>query len=397
MSGSIVLKIKREKSIIRKHPWIFSGAVSKAEGITKNGETVDIISHEGKLLGYGAFSEKSQIQVRVWSFNPEDKINSEFFYTKISKAIALRTELGINKITDAYRIIYSESDGLPGVIIDKYGDYLVCQFLSAGAEFWKTEIIDNLVSVFNPKGIYERSNVEARNKEGLELVTGLTYGEMPPALLEIKENNYKFFIDIQNGHKTGFYLDQRENRILLSQLAENKTVLNCFAYTGGFGVAALAGGAKHVVNIETSADALTLAQKNFLLNNFSDRQFENINEDVFKVLRKFRDSNKQFDIIILDPPKFAESVSQVEKASRGYKDINLLALKLIKPGGLLFTFSCSGHIGSDLFQKIVADAALDARRTVHISRRLTQSADHPVAMNFPEALYLKGLLLKLVD
>ena len=292
-------------------------------------------------------------------------------------------------------MINAECDGLPGLIVDKYNDYLVCQFLSAGAEFWKEEIVKLLASILNPTGIYERSNVDVREKEGLNPTSGVLFGKEPSDLIEISENGYKFFVDIKNGHKTGFYLDQRDNRKLLEKFSPGKEILNCFSYTGGFSVYAIKSGANKVINVDSSADALELAEKNFALNEIESSRYENINDDIFKYLRKLRDANKQFDVIILDPPKFAESVSQVDKASRGYKDINLLAIKLLKKGGTLFTFSCSGHITPELFNKIFSDAALDSGRRVNIVKHLTQSPDHTVITNFPEGLYLKGLVCKI--
>jgi 23S rRNA (cytosine1962-C5)-methyltransferase len=278
--------------------------------------------------------------------------------------------------------------------VDKYNDYLVCQFLSAGAEFWKEEIVKLLSSLLNPTGVYERSDVEVREKEGLLPISGVLFGKAPPELVEIVENGNRFFVDLKNGHKTGFYLDQRDNRKLLQKFSSGKEILNCFSYSGGFSVYALKSGADKVINVDSSVDALELAEKNFTLNGIAFSAYENINDDIFKYLRKLRDVNKQFDIIILDPPKFAESVSQIEKASRGYKDINLLAIKLLKKSGVLFTFSCSAHITPELFNKIIADAALDSGRNVNIVKYLTQSPDHTVSTNFPEGLYLKGLVCR---
>ncbi|RPI59875.1 MAG: methyltransferase domain-containing protein, partial [Ignavibacteriales bacterium] len=271
---------------------------------------------------------------------------------------------------------------------------LVCQFLSAGAEFWKKETIEILLNIFNPTGIFERSDVEVREKEGLQQFKGILYGKDPEELIEIIENGNKFFVDINLGHKTGFYLDQRDNRKLLETFSSESEILNCFSYTGGFSVYAIKAGASKVVNLDSSLEALSLAETNLTLNGIASSKYENVQDDVFKYLRKLRDTNKQFDVIILDPPKFAESVSQIEKASRGYKDINLLALKLLKKNGVLFTFSCSGHIVPELFNKIIADAATDAGREVHILKYLTQSPDHAMLTSFPEGLYLKGLVCK---
>ena len=390
--NSIILKKSADSFIKRKHPWIFSGALEKVDGNPSKGETVQIFTSEKKLVGLGSFSPSSQIRVRVWTFNPEEKIDEAFFRGKIDQAKSLREKILNVSTTNAYRIINSESDGLPGLIIDRYGEYIVCQFLSSGVEFFKEVITDILNDMFKPKGIYERSNVDVREKEGLKSAIGSLRGTEPEDLVEILENGFKFLVDIKEGHKTGFYLDQRDNRKLVSAFAKEKTVLNCFSYTGGFSVYALAFGAEKVTQVESSASALDLSLRNFELNNLNSSSVENINDDVFTVLRKFRDERKTFDLIILDPPKFAESASQIQKASRGYKDINLLAIKLLNPGGILFTFSCSGHVSQELFQKIVSDAALDSGREVKIIKRLAQSSDHPVLTNFPEGLYLKGLV-----
>lgn len=389
---SVYLKKSADKFIKRKHPWIFSGAIEKIDGNPSNGETVQIFTSDKKLIGLGNFSPSSQIRIRVWSFNPEEKIDADFFRNKIDRAKSLREKIIDISATNAYRIINSESDGLPGVVFDRYGEYLVCQFLSSGAEYFKETITDILNDVFRPKGIYERSDVDVREKEGLVPTKGLLLGEEPEGLVEILENGFKFLVDIKEGHKTGFYLDQRDNRKLVSEYAKEKNVLNCFSYTGGFSVYAIASGAISVTQTDTSSSALELASKNIVLNGLDLSVVENINGDVFEILRKFRDERRTFDLIILDPPKFAESASQTQKASRGYKDINLLAFKLLNPGGILFTFSCSGHISQELFQKIVSDAALDSGREVKIFKQLTQSTDHPVLLNFPEGLYLKGLM-----
>lgn len=391
---SVKLKKGRDKSFNRKHPWIFSGAIDSVKDVNSNGETVDIISGDGKFLGYGSYSSHSQISVRVLSFNPDEKIDLDFFHMRMKDAAEFRKQIITDKTTNAFRLVNAESDSLPGLVVDKYGDYLVCQFLSAGAEFWKKEIVEILISLFNPTGIFERSDVEVREKEGLQQSKGILYGKAPEGLIEILENGNKFLVDIVLGHKTGFYLDQRDNRKLLQNFSSGSEILNCFSYTGGFSVYALKSGASKVINVDSSAEALSLAEKNFALNEIDSSTYENTQDDVFKYLRKLRDTNKQFDVIILDPPKFAESVIQIDKAARGYKDINLLALKLLKKNGLLFTFSCSGHIVPDLFNKIIADAAADAGREVHILKYLTQSPDHSMLTSFPEGLYLKGLVCK---
>lgn len=390
--ASVKLKSSRDKIIHNKHPWIFSGAVDSISGKPSNGETVEILRSNGEIFGRGSYSANSQIRIRVLSFNPDEKIDDDFLRKKILDAINLRTQIINQNETNAFRLINAESDGLPGVIVDKYNDHLVCQFLSAGSEYLKKEIVKILAEEMKPNGIYERSDVDVRGKEKLEPISGLLFGNQPEDIVEIKENGIKFLVNIKEGHKTGFYLDQSENRKIFSEFTKEKTVLNCFSYTGGFSVYALIGRAEKVFNIETSSPANELAKKNIQINKLAETKVEYITEDVFKALRKFRDERKTFDVIVLDPPKFAESASQITKAGKGYKDINLLAIKLLNPGGVLFTFSCSGHITPELFQKIVAGSAMDSGREVKIIKQLSQSPDHPVSLNFPEAHYLKGLI-----
>ncbi len=390
--SSVTLKKGKERLIQSKHPWIFSGAIEKINNVKTNGETVEIKSFDGNVLAIGALSLHSQITVRIWSFNPNETIDKEFFRQRIKSAIELRNKIIDKNSTNVYRLINSENDLLPGVIADIYNNIIVCQFLSAGAELWKNEIVDTLTEELNPTGIYERSDSDSRFKEKLEKKSGKLYGEVKDDLIEVTENNIRFYVDIKSGHKTGFYIDQRDNRKILKDFVRNKTVLNCFCYTGGFSLYAQSAKAKRITNIDSSSEALNLLTKNFELNKFNPDDIENIEGDVFRILRKFRDENRKFDLIILDPPKFAESASQVNQAARGYKDINLLAMKLLNDGGILFTFSCSGHINQELFRKIVDDAAIDSGRTVKIIKQLTQSSDHPVLSGFPEGLYLKGLI-----
>jgi len=391
---TINLKPEREKSLIRRHPWIFSGAIARINGTAQHGETVDVLSAKGAWFARGAFSPHSQISVRIWTFNPDEAITPLFFRSRLQRAIESRKSLSGIRQSNAYRLVNSESDGLPGLIVDHYADFLVCQFLSAGAEYWKSTIISQLMELLPVKGIYERSDVDVREKEGLKKMSGILAGEEPPELLEIYENQYRFLVDVKAGHKTGFYLDQRDNRALLADFAPGAEVLNCFAYSGSFGVVALKAGASHVTNIESSAALLTLAQKNVALNGLNPSQVSAVNGDVFSILRQYRDAGRQFDLIVLDPPRFVDSRAHLLKATRGYKDINLLALKLLKSGGVLFTFSCSGLVDRDLFQKIVASAAADAQRDVQVYRWLTQATDHPTALHFPEGSYLKGLIGK---
>ena len=392
ITGQVILKKERERSLLRKHPWLFSGAIQKVDGKPTLGETVDVFSSAGQFLGRGAFSPFSQIRVRIWTFKQEE-INSQFFAQRISASIALRNSLHISEQTNAYRLVSAESDGLAGVIVDRYTDTLVCQFLSAGAEFWKETIINKLKALENITCIYERSDVDVRQKEGLEPSRGVVFGKEPQSLIEINEQGLKFQVDIKNGHKTGFYLDQRINRQIVREYSRDADVLNCFAYTGGFGLAALKGGAKHVTNVEDVASLIERIDNNIQLNQFDKDRCTNIKADVFKLLRQYDQEGRTFNLIILDPPKFAESSSHLMRASRGYKDINRLAFKLLRPGGRLFTFSCSGLMKMELFQKIVADAAIDANRDAQIVHWLGQSPDHPVKLHIPESLYLKGLFL----
>ena len=391
VNGQVFLRHGRDKNVRAHHPWVFSGAVERVKGKPRLGETVEVRTANGELLGLGAWSPESQIQVRLWTFQDE-AIDYNFFVKRIQQALAYRQQLGIPARNTGYRVINAESDGLPGVTVDKFGDYLVMQALTAGADYWKQALAEALLAVIPAKGVYERSDVEVRNKEGLTPVVGNLKGEAPPAYIDIIEEGRQFRVDVLNGHKTGFYLDQRDNRSALQAYAKDKTVLNCFSYTGGFSIAALQGGAAQAINIDASQPALDLAAQNAELNGFAADRMQNISGDVFKLLRDYRNEGRQFDIVVLDPPKFAENRNQLEKAARGYKDINLLGFKLLRPGGLLFTFSCSGLMEGSLFQKIVADAAVDADCDARILRKLDQATDHPTRLAFPEGYYLKGLI-----
>ena len=392
--GTIILKPGREKSLLRRHPWVFSGAISDVREEPGPGETVRVLDSRGEPLGMGAYSPYSQIMVRVWTFDPEETVSASFFAGRLQRAMSSRGDLSSAGNAAACRLVNAESDGLPGVIVDRYADFLVCQFLTAGGEYWKHTIAGLLEDIFPGLSIYERSDVEVREKEGLPLRAGVLSGIEPPECVEIEEGPYRFLVDIKHGHKTGFYLDQRENRALVHEYVRDGAVLNCFAYTGGFGVAALKGGAVSVTNVESSPAALSLAARNFNLNDSDMGRVENTEGDVFTFLRQCRDSRREFDAVILDPPRFAASRSQIPGACRGYKDINLLSFKLIRRDGVLITFSCSGLIERTLFEKIVADAVLEARREAQIIRRLGQASDHPTALNFPEGTYLKGLVCR---
>jgi 23S rRNA (cytosine1962-C5)-methyltransferase len=390
----VVLKRGREKPVLNRHPWIFSGAIKNIEGECTDGDIVTVVDSRGSFLAQGYLNRRSQITVRLLSWIEEETIDRSFFRHRLEQAIAVRRPLQEDQATNAYRLVNAESDFLPGLVVDRYNEYLVIQFLTLGIERWKREIVSLLGELLPCRGIYERSDVEVREKEGLPPTTGLLAGQERPALVHIIENGHRFIVDIKQGQKTGFYLDQRDNRQKLTRYCRGKTVLNCFAYTGAFAVYAAGAGAKKVVNVESSAEALRLAQRNMALNGFDGREDEYIEGDVFQVLRQHRGEGRSFDLIVLDPPKFAYSQSQVQAACRGYKDINLLAMQMLRPGGILFTFSCSGSISPELFQKVVFGASVDAGRGVQIIEKLTQGFDHPILLSFPESEYLKGFICR---
>ncbi|GAA3703745.1 class I SAM-dependent methyltransferase [Oceanisphaera sediminis] len=395
MTTSITLIAGREKSLLRRHPWVFSRAVDKVQGQPNAGDTVEILSQKGQWLGRGFYSPQSQIRARVWTFDQEETIDEAFFLRRLERAKAGRQPMIAEQGLTGYRLCAAESDGLPGVTIDVYANVVVCQLLSTGAERWRNAIVKALTTLYPDTCIYERSDVAVRKKEGLKERKGLLAGTLPEQPVTIEENNgVCILVDVEQGHKTGFYLDQRDNRRIAARYCEHKRVLNCFSYTGTFGVYALKGGANEVVNVDMSESALALAKKNVELNqlDLSRAKFEQA--DVFKLLREYRDQGQRFDVIVLDPPKFADSKAQLNGACRGYKDINMLAFQLLNAGGVLLTFSCSGLMTQDLFQKIVADAALDAGRDAQILERLNQAADHPIGTAYPEGHYLKGLVVR---
>ena len=389
----------KEKSVLRRHPWLFSGAVAQLDGRARPGDTVDVVSHQGRPLARAAWSPASQIRARVWSFDPEETIDHAFFKRRVAAAVARRTALPELAGQQGLRLIHAESDGLPGVIADRYGDTLVLQLTTAGADKWRAAIADSLHKATGCGRIYERSDVEVRNLEGLEAVTGWLHGAAPDAEIVIAENGVRMAVDIVGGHKTGFYLDQRANRRRVAELAGGRRVLNCFCYTAGFSLQALAGGAREVVSVDSSGPALATARRNLALNPQLDAARAIWREaDVFAELRSLRAAGERYDLVILDPPKFANTAAHAERAARAYKDINLLGLQLLAPGGLLMTYSCSGGIGAELFARILAGAALDAGGSTKMSARIVQhlhgAADHPVDLAFPEGEYLKGLLLQ---
>ncbi len=399
---AVYLQPGKEKPVRQHHPWVFSGAIARVDGQPAPGDLVDVAGPHGDWLARGYYNARSQIVVRILAWQRDDAPESpDFWRDRLARAGRARAELAADSATDAYRLVYAESDGLPGLIVDRYGDWLAVQFLTAGVEARRDMLLGLLVEVFEPAGIVDRSDVPVRRQEGLPLAAGLAAGRQPPPDLAVLENGHRFLVDLFGGQKTGFYLDQRDNRRVVERIvaaaAAGATVLNAFSFTAAFAVYALAGGALHVTNIDTSVEALEAAEANLRVNGFDpDSQAEQIAGDVFDVLRAFRDEGRRFELVILDPPKFASRKSDLMAATRGYKDINLLGLALLAPGGLLATFSCSGLVSPDLFQKIVFGASVDAGRDAQIIAHLSQGADHPILLSFPESEYLKGLLCRAV-
>ena len=396
---TITLKPGKEKSLLRRHPWLFPTAIDRIEGKpeekNKPGTTALLRSATGQFLARAAYSPKSQIRARVWSFDENEPIDHALIKRRVKAAIAYRMQTV--RDTDAIRLIFGEADGFPGLVVDWYAGkqgHLVCQFQSAGVEAWKSPIVQALIAETGCPNVYERSDASVREREGLPLVTGALAGDEPGAETLVTENGVRYAVDIKTGHKTGFYIDQRDNRRLVMDNAADRDVLNCFCYTGGFSLAALKGGARSVVSIDSSGEALDIGKRNVALNGFDPSKAEWWDADVFKTLRALREQGKSFDLIVLDPPKFAASPEQVERAARAYKDINLIGMQLLREGGLLYTYSCSGAISADLFQKIVAGAANDAKVDARILRRLHAGVDHPMTTSFPEGEYLKGLMLR---
>ncbi len=393
MNAVIKLVPGREKSLKRHHQWIFSGAIGQVEGDPAPGETVRIESAKGEFLAQAAWSPRSQLAARVWSFEESDTIDRTFFARAVERAVAMRRDLGFLNPDGGCRLIAAEGDDLPGFTADYYAGFIVIQAASCGAEHFKRDLAELLMEATGAKGVFERSDLSVRAREGLPEAAGALIGDAPPELLEITENGVKFLVDVRHGHKTGFYLDQRENRKLVAELVKpGFEVLNCFAYTGGFGAAVLKHGAGSVVNVDSSAPALNLAERNFKLNGLAG--YTNTAGDVFELLRSFAQEKRFFDLVILDPPKFIDGKNSLTRGCRAYQDIARLGFSVLKPGGILATFSCSGLMTPDLFQKITADGCLDAKRSGRIFRKFTQSPDHPVALGVPESAYLKGLAVK---
>ncbi|WP_088329207.1 class I SAM-dependent methyltransferase [Lacimicrobium sp. SS2-24] len=395
MTSSVVLHPQREKSLLRHHPWVFASAIDKQKGKLRAGDTVDVYASDNTWLGRGAWSPHSQIQIRIWTFERDEVIDNGFFLRRIEAALEGRQALIARNGLTGFRVVAAESDRLPGVTIDKYDNLLVCQLLSAGADKHRAKIVWALQKCFPDCAILERSDVAVRKKEGLEPLVQVLHGEVADEVC-IEENGIKVLLDPRRGHKTGFYLDQRDNRAIAASYALDKTVLNCFSYTGTFASYALANGAKKVINMDVSQEALSMARRNLEINQLDVNRADFIQADVFQALRDYSSEGRKFDQIILDPPKFVDSKAGLNRACRGYKDINMYAMQLLEAGGILCTFSCSGLMPTDLFHKVVADAALDAGRQVQFLERLSQAADHPVASSYPEGYYLKGLVCRVL-
>jgi len=389
---AVVLKPGREKPVRQRHPWVFSGAVDRIEATAEDGGLVRVCDGRGGYLATGTLNRRSQIVVRLLTWDADEALDTAFWRRRLAQAIAGRARLAADPSSDAYRLVNAEADGLPGLVVDRYGEWLVIQCLTLGIARRRDEIVPLLAALLAPAGIYARDDADVRLKEGLPLDSGPAWGQSPPDRVEIVEHGHRFLVDIKLGHKTGFYLDQRENRARIVPYCPGAEVLNAFAYTGGFGVYAGRAGARSVVNVDTSAHTLALAGENLALNGCPQQEL--VVGDVFQMLRLYREAGRAFDLVVLDPPKFATSQAQVLDASRGYKDVNLLAMQLLRPGGTLVTFSCSGLVSADLFQKIVFGASLDARREVQILEHLAQGPDHPVLLTFPESAYLKGFICR---
>jgi len=394
--ATIILKSGRDKSVRHRHPWIFSGAVQEIRGEAADGDVVEVADTGGNWLARGYYNSRSQIVARLLTWDERESIDKEFFARRLHQAIEARRFLLYDPQTNAFRLIFSEADRLPGLVVDRYGEFLVVQCDTLGIERWKEAIFNALDEILHPDGIFERSDTESRQAhEGLSPSVGVRRGEEPPPLITIYERGLRLKVDIRQGHKTGFYLDQRDNRIRAARFCAGKEVLDAFSYTGGFAAHALAAGAKRITLIDSSAASLQLANENLIPTGLQGG-IEILNGNVFQMLRELHRIGRRYDVVILDPPKLAPMQGTVPRACRGYKDLNLNALKLLRPGGILITFSCSGLIDSLLFQKVIFGATVDAGRDVQILYRLTQSPDHPILLSCPESDYLKGLICQVL-
>ncbi|WP_068404860.1 class I SAM-dependent rRNA methyltransferase [Pedobacter cryoconitis] len=392
----VVLKKGKEKAVHQKHPWVFSGAIDKVKGSPLNGEVVKVLAADQSFLAYGYYNGQSRVAVRLLEWEEDNIIDKAWYEVRLKNAIASRTHLLSDQQTNTCRLVFSEADYLPGLIVDKYADYLSLQILSAGMENVKAELIELLIAALNPIGIFDKSDANARTHENLEVSQGLLWGETPPEFIEVKENGVRYHINIADGQKSGFYCDQRDNREILAAYTKDKEVLDCFCYSGGFTLNSLKHGAKHVTSVDSSALAMETLKHNLGLNGFMEHQQTSVQSDVNKQLRVFKEDGKLFDVIVLDPPKYAPSRSALDRAARAYKDLNRLGMLLLKKGGILATYSCSGAVDLETFKQIIAWAALDAGREVQIIKQFHQPEDHPVRISFPEGEYLKGLLLRVL-
>jgi 23S rRNA (cytosine1962-C5)-methyltransferase len=391
----IILKKGKEKAAILRHPWIFSGALDKVKGKPENGEVVVVRSSDKEFLAYAYYNDQSRVALRLLEWDENTTIDKAWYAQKIKNAIRSRVHV-LSENTNTCRLVFSEADFLPGLIVDQYADFLSLQILSAGIEAVQEDIINILRQELNPKGIFDKSDAGARKHENLEPVQGLLWGEAPPEFIEVRENGIRYHINIADGQKSGFYCDQRENRMILAEYTKDKRVLDCFCYSGGFTLNSLKKDAGHVTSVDSSALAIETLHHNLELNGFEKDRQESIQSDVNKQLRAFKDSGQKFDVVVLDPPKYAPSRSALDRAARAYKDLNRLGMLLLEPGGILATFSCSGAVDMETFKQIIAWAALDAGREVQIIRQFSQPEDHPVRLSFSEGEYLKGLLLRVL-
>jgi len=392
----VVLKKGKEKAALQRHPWIFSGAIEKVKGTPANGEVIKVLAADKSFLAYGYYNGQSRVAVRLLEWTEDTIIDKEWYRLKLIQAIASRAHVLSNKETNTCRLVFSEADYLPGLIVDQYADFLSLQILSAGIENVKEDIINILREELNPTGIFDKSDANARTHENLEAAQGLLWGENPPEFIEVKENGIRYHINIADGQKSGFYCDQRDNRGILADYTKDKEVLDCFCYSGGFTLNSLKHGAKHITSVDSSALAIETMQHNLGLNGFTHDQQTSIQSDVNKQLRVFKEEGKTFDVIVLDPPKYAPSRSALDRAARAYKDLNRLAMLLLNKGGILATYSCSGAVDLETFKQIIAWAALDAGKEVQIIKQFHQPEDHPVRISFPEGEYLKGLLVRVL-
>lgn len=394
--SEVRLKKGKEKAVRQLHPWIFSGAIEQIKGKPENGEIVDVRDHSGEFLAKGFFNDQSRVAVRILEWNEEVTIDESWWRMRIQRAVSARKDLLASAETNTCRLIFSEADFLPGLIVDRYADYLSVQILTSGIEKVKDIIVSELVSLLNVKGVFDRSDASARAHDGMEASFGILYGEEPPQFVEVSENGLKYLINIAEGQKSGFFCDQRENRRIVAGYAKGKRVLDCFSYSGGFTLNALKNSASEVVSVDSSALAVETLKQNIVLNDFGDEKHTAVQSDVNKYLRILKEEGQKFDVIVLDPPKYAPSRSSLDKASRAYKDLNRMAMGLLNSGGLLATFSCSGAVDISHFKQILAWAALDAGKEIQYIYQFCQPEDHPVRSSFPEGEYLKGLFCRVV-